>query len=96
MSTDAGYSGQRPNNLRVSAWLAVLIFCVAQIISTIDRGMLALVIDPVRADLHITEVQIAVLQGFAFALFYVTVGLPLGMAADRVNRRRAPSSLVLL
>jgi MFS family permease len=77
-----------PTTVQASAWLAVLIFCVAQIISTIDRGMLSLVIDPVRAALHISDVQIALLLGFAFALFYVTVGLPLGMAADRVNRRR--------
>ena len=79
--------GLRPPT-RVAAWLAVLLFCIAQIVSTIDRGMLALVIDPVRNDLHITDVQIALLQGFAFAVFYVTVGLPLGMAADRVNRKR--------
>lgn len=81
-----GVTLQRPT--RLAAWIAVLLFCVAQIVSTIDRGMLALVIDPVRADLHISDVQIALLQGFAFAVFYVTVGLPLGMAADRVNRKR--------
>ncbi|WP_236711362.1 MFS transporter [Novosphingobium barchaimii] len=50
--------------------------------------MLALVIDPVRQDLAISEMQIALLQGFAFSIFYVTVGLPLGAFADVVNRRR--------
>lgn len=69
------------------AWFAVSVFFLAQIVSTIDRGMLALVIDPVRHDLGITEIQIALLQGFAFAIFYVTVGLPLGVVADMVNRR---------
>ena len=77
-STSAGWAG----------WFAVAIFCVAQIVSTIDRGMLALVVDPVRADLGISEMQIALLQGFAFATFYVTVGIPLGVLADTVNRRR--------
>lgn len=70
------------------AWFTVFTLCVAQIISTIDRGMLALVIDPVRADLKITEIDIALLQGFAFSIFYVTVGLPLGAVADMVSRRR--------
>jgi MFS family permease len=70
------------------AWFAVIVLCIAQIVSTIDRGMLALVIDPVRADLGISEIQIALLQGFAFSIFYVTVGLPLGAVADVVNRRR--------
>ncbi|KAG5725723.1 hypothetical protein E4T56_gene10394, partial [Termitomyces sp. T112] len=58
------------------------------VVSTVDRGMLALVVDPVRRDLAIGEVDIALLQGFAFAVFYVSVGLPLGYVADRVNRRR--------
>lgn len=70
------------------AWLTVGTLFLAQIVSTIDRGMLALVIDPVRADLGISEMQIALLQGFAFSIFYVTVGLPLGVVADKVNRRK--------
>ena len=70
-----------------AAWFAVTILCIAQIVSTIDRGMLALVIDPVRADLSISEIQIALLQGFAFSVFYVTIGLPLGAEAHVVNRR---------
>jgi len=72
---------------RARAWFAVAVLCLAQIVSTIDRGMLALVIDPVRADLGISEVQIAMLQGLAFAIFYVSVGIPLGFVADALNRR---------
>lgn len=70
------------------AWITVATLFIAQIVSTVDRGMLALVIDPVRRDLDISEMQIALLQGFAFSIFYVTVGLPLGAVADVVNRRR--------
>lgn len=77
-----------PGHRAGRAWLTVATLFLAQIVSTIDRGMLALVIDPVRADLGISEMQIALLQGFAFSIFYVTVGLPLGAVADAVNRRR--------
>jgi MFS family permease len=79
---------QAPQASRALAWFAVVLLCLAQIVSTIDRGMLALVIDPVRADLNISELQIALLQGFAFSVFYVTVGLPMGAVADVVNRKR--------
>jgi MFS family permease len=72
----------------IAAWAAVLLLCVAQIVSTADRGMLALVVDAVRADLGVSDVQIAVLQGFAFSVFYVIAGIALGMVADRVNRKR--------
>lgn len=77
-----------PRTVARGAWLTVLTLFLAQIVSTIDRGMLALVIDPVRADLAISEMQIALLQGLAFSIFYVTIGLPLGAVADAVNRRK--------
>ena len=70
------------------AWGAVTVFALAQVVSTVDRGMLALMVDLIRHDLHTSDLQIALLQGFAFALFYVAAGLPLGFLADRVNRRR--------
>ncbi|MHB8284879.1 MAG: MFS transporter [Caulobacteraceae bacterium] len=72
----------------LTAWFAVSVFALAQIMSTVDRGMIALMIDPIRHDLHISDVQIALLQGLAFAIFYVAVGVPLGFIADRLNRRR--------
>ena len=83
-----GLTADRPMPGAMTAWLTVILMCLAQIISTMDRGMLALVVDSVRADLGISDLQIALLQGFAFSVFYVTVGLPLGAVAGMVNRRR--------
>jgi MFS family permease len=65
-------------------WVLVL----AQIASTLDRGIFNLVVDPVRRDLGASDVQISLLQGLAFGIFYVTVGVPLGAVADIVSRRR--------
>lgn len=65
----------------------VWILCLAGAISNIDRGILNLLVDPVRRDLMISEVQISLLQGLSFGLFYATIGIPLGMVADRVPRR---------
>jgi MFS family permease len=41
----------------------------------------------VRHDLGLDDVHIALLQGLAFGIFYATVGLPLGLLADRISRR---------
>jgi MFS family permease len=70
------------------AWSVVFILFLAGAISAIDRSILDLVVDPVRRDLAITDVQISLLQGFSFSLFYATVGLPLGLIADRIHRVR--------
>ncbi len=72
---------------RASAWWFVGVLCAAAILSIIDRTILSLVVDPVRADLGLTDVQISLLQGLAFGAFYATAGLALGVVVDRHSRR---------
>ena len=70
-----------------TGWLMVGVFFLISIVSVLDRGVLALFVDQVRHDLVITDVQIGLLQGIAFSLFYSLVGIPMGLLADRTNRR---------
>ncbi len=67
-------------------WLIALLF-LASVVSMLDRGVLNLVVDPVRHELALSDVDVSLLQGFAFGLFYATVGVPLGLTADRHSRR---------
>ncbi|MBT0671006.1 MFS transporter [Novosphingobium profundi] len=60
---------------------------LAGILSVIDRAALNILVDPVRADLGISDEQIGLLQGLAFGLFYAFMGLPMGLLADRISRR---------
>lgn len=73
-----------PSASRATATLAVLM--LAYIVSFLDRQMLALMVDPIRADLGISDFQISLLQGLAFALFFAIMGIPLGRLSDRVTR----------
>ncbi|SFS09080.1 spinster family MFS transporter [Sphingomonas jatrophae] len=66
---------------------ALAVFLVAYILSFADRQILSLMVDPIRRDLGISNVQMGLLQGFAFALLYAVAGVPLGMLADRVGRK---------
>jgi MFS family permease len=69
------------------AWWAMVVLGLASFLLSLDRGILNLVVDPIRRDLAISEVQIGLLQGFSFALLYAFASLPLGYAADRLSRR---------
>ncbi len=69
------------------AWATLLLLFVASIVSVIDRGLLNIVVDGVKGDLHISDVQIGLLQGLAFGLFYAVMGVWLGVVADRKSRR---------
>jgi len=71
----------------VLGWWALAVFTIALVVAYADRQVLNLLVDPVRADLHISDTQISLLQGAAFALFYATAGVPLGRAADIFPRR---------
>jgi MFS family permease len=52
-----------------------------------DRFVLSTLIEPIKAEFHLSDSAIGFLTGVALALFYVTAGLPLGALADRANRR---------
>lgn len=69
------------------AWYVVTIMMIAYTFSFIDRQILNLIIGPVREDLQITDTQISLVQGLAFAIFYTIMGLPIAVWADRGNRR---------
>lgn len=53
----------------------------------IDRQLLAILQESIKSELLLTDSQLGLLTGFAFALFYVTAGLPIARWADRSNRR---------
>jgi MFS family permease len=69
------------------AWYVVVILFLAFTVSYIDRQIISLLVDPIKADLGISDTQIGLLQGFAFTVFYTFAGIPLGRLADRKNRR---------
>jgi len=70
------------------AWWVVIALMIAYAFSIVDRTALGLLVQPIEADLHISDTLMGLLQGTAFALFYAVLGLPLGLLADRINRRR--------
>lgn len=73
--------------LRESPWYLVTVLTVAYVFSFIDRSILTLMVGPIRADLAISDTEISVLHGLAFAVFYTVLGIPIARIADRANRR---------
>lgn len=69
------------------AWFTVGILFLASVVSYLDRYILSLFVGPIRHDLGLSDTQVSVLQGFAFALFYAVMGLPFGKLVDRKTRK---------
>jgi predicted MFS family arabinose efflux permease len=57
-------------------------------LSFVDRQILAVLIEPIRADMRFSDTEFGMLTGLAFALFYALMGLPMAMIADRWHRVR--------
>lgn len=71
------------------AWGIVAALFAAYILSFVDRMIIGLLVEPIKADLAITDLEVSLLQGIAFALFFIIAAIPLGRLVDRVNRMRA-------
>lgn len=52
----------------------------------IDRIILGILVPPIKVELHLTDTELGLLGGTAFALFYTVLGIPIGWLADRLNR----------
>lgn len=71
----------------VYAWYVVGVLMLAYTVSFIDRQILNLLVGPIKRDLGIDDVEMSLLSGLAFALFYTFLGLPIGRMVDRRSRR---------
>ncbi len=65
----------------------MFLLALAYALSFLDRQILSLLVQPVRAALEIGDVQFSLLHGFAFAITYAVVGIPLAWMSDRGNRK---------
>lgn len=80
---------QKPTREKTNpyAYYVVGVLMLAYIFAFIDRIILGLMVDPMRADLGLSDTQISLLSGFAFALFYTMLGIPFGRWVDTRGRR---------
>jgi MFS family permease len=68
-------------------WYVLGILTIVYALNIADRFSISTLIEPIRAELRLSDGGIAFLTGGALALFYVTVGIPVAALADRANRR---------
>ena len=66
---------------------ALSILVVVYTFNFIDRQILSILLEPIKQDLGLSDTQLGLLTGFAFALFYATLGIPIARYADKGNRR---------
>jgi predicted MFS family arabinose efflux permease len=74
-----------PSNSYRNFVLAML--TLVYVFNFIDRQLLVILQESIKEELHLSDTQLGMLSGFTFAIFYVTMGIPIARWADRGNRK---------
>ncbi len=94
MSLDTGPPGPEPGQAHPSAaysprrraFMLFVLFLVSTS-SYLDRNMLSVALEPIKAEFHTSDSMLGLLSGASFALLYVTLGIPVARWADRGDRK---------
>jgi MFS family permease len=65
----------------------LVMLTLVYVFNFIDRQLLVILQESIKKELDLSDTQLGLLSGFTFALFYVTMGIPIARIADRGNRR---------
>lgn len=68
------------------SWYVVWALLAVSVLGYVDRLILSFLVEPIKKDLGLTDTQVGLLTGLAFAVLYAVAGLPLGRIMDRANR----------
>jgi MFS family permease len=89
-TTNEGEAAPAQPPIRVSTygWYALFVLVLVYVINFVDRQIISILAQDIKADLHLQDAQIGFLYGTAFAVFYALFGIPLGRLADSWYRGR--------
>ncbi len=83
MATAANTSTAQ-RSVRATLWILLVVY----IFNFIDRQIVNILAEPIALDLGLSDTQIGLMTGLAFALFYTALGLPIARYADRPTTNR--------
>ena len=69
-------------------WYVAAVLALAHLVSMIDRFAMGVLLVPIKIAMNLSDTELAVLHGLGFVILYCLIGIPMGLAADRVNRRK--------
>lgn len=78
------------------AWFVVAVLLLIGIVSYLDRYIVAVLVEPIKADLGLSDTQVSLLQSTSYAVFFVAFSMPAGVLVDRVNRSALLAASIVL
>lgn len=69
-------------------WYVIALMFGVNMLNYIDRMVLAVLVESIREEIPMTDTQIGILTGLAFAVFYAFAGIIIGRLADSMSRKK--------
>ncbi|MEZ5999460.1 spinster family MFS transporter [Hyphomonas sp.] len=76
----------KPQGLRSNRHVMLFVLTLVFMSSYLDRQIVAVLLPQIKSEFSLSDSELGLLSGFAFALFYVTAGLPIARIADKSSR----------
>lgn len=86
-SEDPAAEAAQPYPSEALAWITVSILVLLSIVAYLDRQIVSLMVEMIKATFKVSDSQVGLLQGAAFSLVYAFAAIPFGYGADRGSRR---------
>ena len=74
----------------------LIMLILMTMLNFVDRQILAILLEPIKAEFQLTDTQLGFLSGFAFALFYTLFGIPLARLADTGSRKKLICVVIII
>ena len=75
-------------SIPASAYFALALLASANLLNYLDRFVVSILAEAIKADLRLDDAQLGFLLGTAFAIFYSIVGVAMGGISDRLSRKK--------
>ena len=70
------------------SWYALGVLTFVYVLNFLDRSLIYILFTPIKREMALTDLQLALLGSTSFVIFYTLLGIPFGRLADRVSRKR--------
>lgn len=77
-------------------YYVLMILTLTYVVSVMDRKIMSILLQDIKVEFELSDSQLGLLVGLAFALFYATLGVPVARLADRWNRKKIISIAIVV
>lgn len=77
-----------PEGASLYGYVVAVVLAVVYTCNFLDRQLMSILQESIKRDLHLTDTELGMVSGLAFALIYTVLGIPIAWLADRTHRVR--------